>query len=153
MSLLISKCEYEIGDLIIALIEAHNPDGWSPISDPNTIGVLAQASPTKLISGLTGTSTTSQIILSWNFIKIDEYDIGYSTLTGYQIQWDSGLGTSTFTNQSFTASLTQTIAATSGLTYKIKVAPVNIHGVGPYSSEFTIIAAEKASDVLSPVVS
>jgi len=84
---------------------------------------------------------------------LSENDIGYSDLTGYQIQWDQGLGTGTFVNQSFVTATTATIPVTSRLTYQFKVAPVNIHGPGTFSASFEIIAADLPSQPQTVAVS
>lgn len=41
MEEIIEVSDYSLGDLIVGKIRAHNPDGWGPISDVNTGGVLA----------------------------------------------------------------------------------------------------------------
>lgn len=69
MSQIVTFGSYTLGDLILAEIQAHNNDGWGPISNPNTGNVVAQSQPTVAPTGLTGTSTQTSISLSWSIVS------------------------------------------------------------------------------------
>jgi hypothetical protein len=74
-------------------------------------------------------STASTINFSW----IAPYN-GGTPITYYKIYWDSGTGTSTFTEYAFTVNPTNSFLVNSGLTagtfYQFKVAAVNLVGDG-----------------------
>lgn len=103
---------------------------------------------------LTGTSTQTSINLTWNIVSGNS-QTGFSSLTGYSIEWDSGLGNNNFVvlNTSASNTLNITSGILTGSTYAFKVAANNVHGTGPFSTSFSIIAADIPSSIPSVVVS
>lgn len=69
-----------------------NVEGTGLVSNVNTGVVLVQSAPITAVTGLNAVvDTATEITLTWNTLLTDA-DKGYSIITAYQIQMDSGSG-------------------------------------------------------------
>ena len=77
--------------MVISRVRAVNelgPGGYSP---DNTAGALIETEPNAMASPTSGSSTdTSRIELNWGLLSTPQN--GYSPVTTYALQWDTGLG-------------------------------------------------------------
>ena len=103
------------GSNVIAKVAAHNQNGWSDYSEPNTVGAQIETVPFKLDAPTRDpTTTTFQIVVDW----LPPSNDGYSEIISYNLQWDSGTDGATWTNLIGynTESLAMTFTVASSLT-------------------------------------
>jgi hypothetical protein len=136
-----------LGDLIVAIVEAKNSIGYSPESDVNTTGVLAQTVPqSPLLPPSKGAnSSNTQIEVEWN--QLLGSFTGGSSIIQYDLLWDaanSGLASADFISifKGDLLSYVKSDSIVSGSTYRFKYAGENVHGEGASSGIVSILAAD-----------
>lgn len=132
-----STLSYQPGQLIIAKAQSRNLKGWSIESEENTVGIVAQTSPTAAPQNFSDVTTAVTVQLSWSAQTLNT-SIGFSSIVNYTILWDKGAN-DWEVNQVVPASLnTYTIGGLQeGNTYKFRIYSTNIHGDGPLSNILT----------------
>lgn len=92
MPTFIQDLGYQLGQLIQFKATAVNLNGESSLSAVSTGTVYAQSIPTLAVSNLAYTlANSTDLTLTWDLLTTDLAQ-GYSQITGYQIQMDSGSG-------------------------------------------------------------
>lgn len=114
-----------------------NSKGWSVLSLPNTIGVVAQTAPTSAPSNFTGISTLNSIDLTWNNLLLNS-DTGYNQVTSYEIYWDEGFGGSLTYLNTTTTNVYSLLNLNNAITFTFKIRGINLFGQGPFTSSISI---------------
>ena len=148
-----STLSYTIGQDISAKIYADNAKGSGTVSAiSNTIVAQNVPQTAVVINTSTPSSTITSITFSWNALTANT-DTGYSAITSYTVGHNNGAGTSYTNTTSVTSGTTVTISGlTTGTEYTFVVTPVNVHGNGPVSSTFSMVAADVPADPAAPSV-
>mmetsp|Transcript_9442 Transcript_9442/g.8981 ORF Transcript_9442/g.8981 Transcript_9442/m.8981 type:complete len:609 (+) Transcript_9442:2746-4572(+) len=117
MTEIISTYGYTYNQLVVAIVSASNSVGAGDFSDDNTIGDTVITPPDQVATPTDGAGTTqSSIQVDWaDYPSAPEN--GGSSVTSYNVQWDSGTGGVTWTNLAgfSTDSLALTYTVTSGV--------------------------------------
>lgn len=145
-TLLASPYDLSAGDLIIAVIEAHNVWGYSTASPENGSGIVVSTTPDQMATPtMDSTSSNTQLVVDW--VALTTAESGYNDALSYNLYWDSGSAGTTWTSlvgySTYYTGTTHTVTTgiTEGDDYQFKVRAYNIHGWGDFSTTLTITAA------------
>lgn len=155
MTEFLTELNYTIGQSISAKVTATNLKGTSADSAVSNTNIVAQDVPQTAVVIDTGsaTSTVSSITISWNALTANA-DTGYSSITSYTVDWENTNGTALSGSESVTSGTSVTVSGLAeGTQYQFEVTPVNIHGNGPTSSSFSMVAAAPPAQMSKVVVS
>jgi hypothetical protein len=134
---------------VVVIVRAQNEAGWDE-SDPNTSGAIIQTQPLQMSIPSRGSETSqSQIELIWS--PIPDANNGGAVVTSYSVQMETA--PSTWTGVSLVRSATSAIIKdniTGGQDHNFRIAAINIHGVGQYSSALPV-KASGTPDKMNPV--
>lgn len=128
----------------MAVARAQNQIGWGPQSTPNLSGATIQTEPHAMSAPSRGSLTSiSQIQASW--LPSTGVETGGSSITSYILQIKSASGDwQSLVGSASPYTLTQYTTydnITAGTAYEFRVAAVNIHGTGAFSSSVSITAS------------
>ena len=140
------------GHVVKVRVYATNSYGNGAYSDANTAGADVRVVPISMGAPRRGNQTsTGQIEVAWDALTSPA--TGGSSITSYQLLWDAGTGgaaatalvglVSDYTQTSYLVS----ISGAPGSTYKFKLRPKNLYGLGADSSEVSIIASDVPSQM------
>jgi hypothetical protein len=134
------------GTIVKAVIKAQNINGWSSFSFPNSTGALVEYVPAQMNTPTNGL-TTNELQIQVNWAALTGVNTGGSTITSYNLQYDSGSAGYVWTNvlgiiPQFTG-LTTVLSSNivKGTTYQFRIRASNIHGWGPFSNVVSIKTA------------
>ena len=83
------------GNEIVAKYQAHNPNGYGPLSDETYSGALIQSVPNQMaIPTRDPATTTTSLVVNWVGLVVP--DNGYATVLSYNLQWDANSEGATF---------------------------------------------------------
>jgi len=72
------------GNEVLAKVQAHNPNGWGPLSDETFSGAMIQSVPNKMALPTRDVSTsTSSILVRWVGLSLPNN--GYATILSYNL--------------------------------------------------------------------
>ncbi|MCP3681809.1 MAG: fibronectin type III domain-containing protein, partial [bacterium] len=155
LSLASSPLSLPLDTLLVGKVSATNIIGTSTSSSPNTTGIKVQGKPLSPPSIPTEGTNTNDSQIEVDYTALVSPNTGYSSVTSYSLEWDSGSNGLSFTPlvgySSDSLNLTYTkIGLTSGQNYIFKYRAKNIYGWGPYSSDVTIKASTIPSKLSLP---
>lgn len=88
-----SPYDLEQGDVVKAIVQSLNVNGWSPLSNVNTAGGTVQVEPHQMSAPQSITSLTSQSQLSVEWDALSSLvAMGGVEVTSYNLQWDKATG-------------------------------------------------------------
>jgi hypothetical protein len=141
---------YAFDQLVVVRASAHNTYGYSTASSSNTIGAKIRSVPNAMAIPAVVSYSDTAISISWTALTAAA--TGNSAITAYNLQWDSGSG-STFTDlTSQTATTYSVTGLTGGTTYQFQVRARNVYGYGSYSSVLTVSAIDFPAKMAIPTV-
>jgi len=77
----------EQGDLVAAVVNAYNIEGWGPVSTVNSVGALIEVIPKKMAAPTSGSTTLeNQINVEW--LALTGTNTGGKAITSYNLMWD-----------------------------------------------------------------
>lgn len=135
------------GDVVQAVVEAHNARGWGPASPENTAGAIIITVPHQMGAPLRdGTATTiAYITVNWTKLAIPQN--GMTPVLSYNLEWDSGSSSTSWTElvgystDYLLDNYTVSAGIVPGGTYRFRVRARNSLGWGAYSPETAVKAA------------
>ena len=153
LTTIISTYSLAQGDSIVAQVRMQNNNGWSSLSSSSTNNPLVQvvphkpsSPPVRVYSQLQPTDTNYGTVLTISCPELSGTDTGGSTITSYQIDYDSTGSGNWITLGGSSPSSLITMYTVTGLTngqsYYARYRAQNIQGWGPYSDSSSLLVAE-----------
>ena len=132
---------YSKGELLLVKVEAYNAEGYSTSSTELTSGLVFQSIPSQVTNLVVTSTSSTEVSLTWDAITSSPNN-GYSSITEYEVWWNSGSGSTLalLTSAGNTNTYSKS-SLTTGTTYRFAVLAKNVHGAGPLSSEQSILVA------------
>lgn len=93
----------------------------------------------------------SSVVVDWTALSTNA-EIGGKAITGYNLYWDNGTGSSTISLIESLATSRTVSGLNGGTTYKFKVRAKNINGYGSFSSELSVVASQSPGTMSAVVV-
>jgi len=129
--------------LIVALVRAHNSQGWGDYSEENVNGATIETVPAKMttLAVDTSLSTKTKNVLVWDAVP-DGLDSGGSgiSVTNYLLEEFTG----SWATLTTTALLTydHNVPLTPGNTYTYRISVTNVYNYGAVSDSLAVVAGE-----------
>jgi len=135
------------GDVVQAVVEAHNARGWGPASPENTAGAIIITVPHQMAAPVRDVNSTTSSYITVTWLALTQPANGMTAVLSYNLQWDAGSSGTLWSELAgeSTDYLQTTYTVSSGIlpgaSYRFRVRARNSLGWGDHSNETTVKAA------------